>query len=210
MVEVEFCVLCAARVFFKECFLVPFHGRRYIAFCRSIKSGSLEDSVEDYDALMIDLYAIQAHLMKLHASASASRREEQVYREQQQQLRAAILKAESDIENRKRKLDVSREELQRQKEYEEVKQDIVKISARSTTSAEMAAVQNEMKDLNRRRQKLEENIAKSKMLFDTIVQTIDIVCEGIKGGDESDGTEENEDVGIVQERNDGPVPMIAD
>ena len=189
---------------------MPFHGRRYIAFCRSIKSGSLEDSVEDYDALMIDLYAIQAHLMKLHASASASRREEQVYREQQQQLRAAILKAESDIENRKRKLDESREELQRQKEYEEVKQDIVKISARSTTSAEMGAVQNEMKDLNRQRQKLEENIAKSKMLFDTIVQTIDTVCEGIKGGDESDGTEENEDVGIVQERNDGPVPMIAD
>jgi hypothetical protein len=137
-------------------------------------------------------------MRRLEAASSAFQREQDLYKQKQEQLHAAIAQTEQDISNRKIQLDEAREELGRQQEYEAVKEKVVKVPARSATRAEMAAVEKEIADLDQQGATLEVSMARRKCQFASILQLIEQVHQGL----EQEGPEEG---AIVEEE--APQPM---
>jgi chromosome segregation ATPase len=163
-----------------------------------VKEGRNEEAARFHDELLADVYAVQAHMRRLEAAASAFQREQDLYKQKQEQLHAAIAQTEQDISNRKLQLDEAREELGRQQEYEAVKERVVKVPARSATRAEMAAVEKEIADLDQQGAALEVSMARRKSQFASIMQLIEQVHQGL----EQEGPEEG---ALVEEE--APEPM---
>lgn len=185
-------------------------GRRYSAFSRAWEHGPIEEAIKARENMLVDLYAIQAHLTKLQASAMASCRESKMYEDQQQQLRDAISKSKNDIKGRKSELENARIELQRQREYEKVKEEIVRIAARSVTSTEMAAVDREIHDLNSQKVGLEEAIVKATSQLDLLIETIDNVYNSLKAQEDSCGLVALDEINTHNEQRNMEVDSLAD
>ena len=64
---------------------------RYTQFCQALQSASAVEARRLHSELLVDLYAVQAHMQRLRAACDAFRREQQLYAEKQEQLQAAIL-----------------------------------------------------------------------------------------------------------------------
>ena len=153
---------------------------RYTEFCRAVEGGGGgDDAARLHEDLLSDLFAVQSHMRRLEASASAFKREQELYHEKQDQLRAAISQAEQDISDRKVQLEEARAELVRQQEYEAVKERVVKVPARSVTRIEMAAVEKEIADLSQQGVALDASMARRKTHFDSILHVIEQVHQGL-------------------------------
>ncbi|KAG7671637.1 hypothetical protein Ndes2526B_g09194 [Nannochloris sp. 'desiccata'] len=160
--------------------------KRYTEFSEAVREGRGEDAARFHDELLADVYAIQTHMRRLEAAASAFQREQHLYQQKQKQLHAAIDQTEQDISNRKLQLEEAREELGRQQQYEAVKERVVKVPARSATRAEMAAVEKEIADLDQQGAALEVSMGRRKSQFASILHLIEQVHQGL----EQEGTEE--------------------
>jgi len=174
----------------------PFH--RYTEFSDAVTEGRGEDAVRFNDELLADIYAVQTHMRRLEAAASAFQREQHLYGQKQTQLHADIDQTEQVISNRKLQLDEAREELRRQQEYEAVKERVVKVPARSATRAEMAAVEKEIADLDQQGAALEVSMGRRMSQFASILHLIEQVHQGL----EQEGPEE----GSIYEKG-APQPM---
>jgi chromosome segregation ATPase len=161
----------------------PLWDGRYTNFCRVLEGSSLEEATDAYNDLLADLYTIQAHLLRLKASAEAYRREQELYRERQEQLSAAILQAEKDISVRKEELEEARAELVRQQEYEKLKANVTSVPARSKTATEMAAVNSEIADLSQQGALLETAMDRRRTQFATIIRVIEQIYGSIGDGE---------------------------
>lgn len=147
--------------------------KRYMQFCQVLKDGSLEEAEKMYPELLADLYAIQFHMMKLHAMSDAFRREQQSYAEKQAQLQASIQQAEQDIEDRKRELVEARMELAHKQEYEAVKHQIMQVPARSATLAEQENTQREIADLQQQSAALDVLFEQRKQQFAGVLAALE-------------------------------------
>ena len=79
------------------------------------------------------------------------------------------------------------------KEYEQVKQQIVKIPARSVTLLEVEGVKKEIEELTRRRTAV-ENVTKRKIRdFRSILEAIERVTEDSDDGGKEDGEDDEDD-----------------
>ena len=175
-------------------------------FCRALQGASTEEVSHVYEELLVDLYAVQAHMQWLQAAAVAFRREQQLYGEKQDQLRAAIVQAAQDIEDRKRELEEARVEVAQQQEYEAAKREVSRVPARSATRAEMAAVEKEIADLAQQGAALDAAMERRRVQFAAIVHVIDQVHAGL------DGDKVEDEAGAGDGGNDGggasqPMPM---
>lgn len=164
---------------------------RYTEFCRAVEGGGHEDGARLHEELLADLFAVQTHMRRLEAAASAFKREQELYHVKQDQLHAAIAQAEQDIIDRKMQLEEARAELSRQQEYEAVKERVVKVPARSATRLEMEAVEKEIADLSQQGAALDASMSLRKAQFASILHVIEQVYQGL----EQEGPEE----GVVEE-----------
>jgi len=148
----------------------------------------MDDAAHTHEELLVDLYSVQLHMQRLEASASAHRREQNLYKRKQEQLQAAIAQAEQDINNRKIALEEARAELQRQQEYEAVKQVVTQVQARSSTRTEMSAVEREIVDLQHQGAALEAAMDHRREKFASIVNLIEQVFSSLEPDAAEDGT----------------------
>lgn len=119
-----------------------------------------------------DLYTIQAHLNKLEATASAYRREQDIYNDKRTELLQNIETATEDIQQCKKELEKARIEMQQQKACEEIKNKIVSVAARSKTVKEIEAVRDEIEDLEDQRTLLRMATERRKSHFNSILHLI--------------------------------------
>lgn len=128
-----------------------------------------------YDELLADLYAIQALLQRLEASASALKQENQENAARQQTLITTIQATETEIVEKKGQLQEAREEKSRRLEYEEIRKRIAQIPARSSTKLEMDRVEAEINDLEGQMKELDVIINQRRMHFGGLVSMVDTI-----------------------------------
>lgn len=129
-----------------------------------------------YDEVLADLYAIQALLQRLEASAAALRRENEAYASKQQALLTAMDRAEGDIAEQKKQLQEAREERDRLIEYEKIRQRIADFPARSSTKLEIALVEKEISDLENQMKEMDVVIGQRQSHFRGVVSLLSQVC----------------------------------
>lgn len=168
--------------------LPPFKklAKAFMEFSQALEGGSDDRLAEKHQELLADLYAIQFYMQKLEAAGDAFRREQQAYAEKQAQLQASIQQAERDIEDRKAELEAARVALAHEREYEGVRQKIMKVPARSATRAEMDAVHREIADLQQQGADLDGAMERRRAQFGEVVAAI----ERVWGQLEHDSVEE--------------------
>ena len=185
-----------------DCFCKTLSTCRYTEFSNALANASFEEAIRINEELLADLYAVQMHMHRLDAAASAFRREQDSYQVKQEQLHAAISTAEQDIGNLKFQLEEARAERARQQAYEEVKERVVSVPARSATRTEMAAVEKEIADLQQQGAALDAAMARRRGQFAAILHVIEQVHAGL----EQEGPEE----GALPDEGGAPEPMKVD
>lgn len=181
--------------------MVNLYQYRYTQYCQAAESSTPEEVARLHEELLSDLYSVQAHIYRLEAAAAAFRREQDLYAAKQEQLHAAIAQAEQDINDRKGELEEARAELNRQKEYEALKEKVVQVPARSVTRAEMTAIERELADLSQQGSALDESMGRRKKQFASILHLIEQVHQGIYQADEGTVQEDvavGEDAGMEE------------
>lgn len=141
------------------------------------------------------LYGIEAYINKLEMTTSANEKEQEVYREKHAELQSSISGCMASIEACKSELEEARRKMVQAKEYEQVKQQILKIPARSVTLLEVEGVKKEIEELTRRRTAV-ENVTKRKIRdFRSILEAIERVTEDSDDGGKEDGEDDEDDDG---------------
>lgn len=149
------------------------------------------------------LYGIEAYINKLEMTTSANEKEQEVYREKHAELQSSISGCMASIEACKSELEEARRKMVQAKEYEQVKQQILKIPARSVTLLEVEGVKKEIEELTRRRTAV-ENVTKRKIRdFRSILEAIERVTEDSDDGGKEDGEDDEDDDGEDDEDDDG-------
>lgn len=124
------------------------------------------------NAALSDLYSIEAYINKLEMMMGAYKKEQHVYWEKQTELQSSISGCMASIEACKSELEEARRKMAQAKEYEQVKQQIVKIPARSVTLLEVEGVKKEVEELKKERTAVEELTATKISQFRSILETI--------------------------------------
>lgn len=138
------------------------------------------------------LYGIEAYINKLEMTTSANEKEQEVYREKHAELQSSISGCMASIDACKSELEEARRKMVQAKEYEQVKQQIVKIPARSVTLLEVEGVKKEIEELTRRRTAV-ENVTKRKIRdFRSILEAIERVTEDSDDGGKEDGEDDDD------------------
>lgn len=160
----------------------------YKVFCES-DSSSAERAQECLDTLLSDVHSIHSYINKLEIVMGVYQKEQSLYHGRHADLLTSIDKAGVDIRARKLELEQARREMAQAKECEHVKEQIVKIPARSATVLEIDAVKKEIEELQNQRQQLHEATSRRISQFKTILESIECVEEQLnaeKEGDEDD------------------------
>lgn len=152
----------------------------YKAFCGSEPSS--DDRTKGLDTLLSDLYSIYSYINKLEIMMGVYQKEQSLYHGRNEDLLVSIEKAGLEIQARKLELEQARREMEQAIECEGVKEQIVKIPARSATLREIDAVKKEIEELQSQRQVLDQVTSARISQFRTILDTIEQV-EGDIGGD---------------------------
>ncbi len=131
------------------------------------------------------LYGIEAFINKLEMTTMANEKEQEVYLEKHAELQSSISGCMASIESCKSELEEARRKMAQAKEYEQVKQQILKIPARSVTLLEVEGVKKEIEELTRRRVAVEDVTRRKIREFRSILEAIDRVVgdmgeEGVK------------------------------
>lgn len=153
--------------------------KKYLEFCQKVESPDGETE-KVHTELLAALYAIQLQVRRQHAICDALTREQAMYADKQQQLLESIRQAQQDIEARKVELEQARVELKQKQEYEEVRQRVVHVPARSTTRAEMAAASRETDDLARQGGTVEATLARRQRQLAAVLHCVDDMYRGIQ------------------------------
>jgi chromosome segregation ATPase len=132
------------------------------------------------------LYGIESYINKLQLTTSANEKEQEVYREKHAELQSSISGCMASIEACKSELEEARRKMGQAKEYEQVKQQILKIPARSVTLLEVEGVKKEIEELTRRRTAVEDVTRRKIREFRSILEAIDRV-----GGDIDEDEDED-------------------
>jgi chromosome segregation ATPase len=183
-----------------------------------------------YDEVLADLYAIQALLQRLEASAAALSQENEAYASKQHALVTAIDAAEADIVEQKKQLQEARAERDRLIEYEKVRKRIADFPARSSTKLEITFVEKEISDLEKQMKEMDVIIGQRESHFGGVVSMLSqVFCHhqeycgdasphqyesvDMKMGVAARETEDGEDAQgeITDEQNEeAPLPMVVD
>lgn len=169
----------------------------YKAFCGSEPSS--DDRVKGLDALLSDLYSIHSYINKLEIMMGVYQQEQSLYLGRNEDLLGSIDRAGLEIQARKLELEQARKEMEQAIECERVKEQIVKIPARSATLKEIDAVKKEIEELQNQRQQLDELTSTRITQFRTILDSIERVEEQLENRDGERGGAEEVDIDMCDE-----------
>ena len=159
----------------------------YKAFCGSEPSS--DDRTKGLDTLLSDVYSIHSYINKLEIMMGVYQKEQSLYRGRNEDLLGSIEKAGVEIQARKLELEQARREMEQAIECEGVKEQIVKIPARSVTLKEIDAVKMEIEELQNQRQMLDEVTSTRISQFRTILESIERVESELGANKEEDGSD---------------------
>jgi len=157
----------------------------YKAFCGSEPSS--DDRAKGLDTLLSDVYSIHSYINKLEIMMGVYQKEQSLYRGRNEDLLGSIEKAGVEIQARKLELEQARREMEQAIECEGVKEQIVKIPARSVTLKEIDAVKMEIEELQNQRQMLDVVTSTRISQFRTILESIERVESELGENKEEDG-----------------------
>lgn len=174
----------------------------YQAFCNSVLD-SQDDAESMADAVLADIYSIQAYIHKLEAMMGAYLREQTVYQETHKDLLGSIDKAVEDIRACKSELEQARLEMAQAQDCERVKEQIVTLPACSVTLKEIDAVKSEIEELLQQQAHLSSANEQRKAQFKSILDVVYNVEQQIRESSmEAEDIEDGEDVVIDDELDD--------
>ena len=163
----------------------PFN--KLVASVRQLEAATGENKSSVTDAVLSDLYSIESYINKLEMMMGAYLKEQDVYREKHAELQSSISGCVASIETCKSELEAARREMAQSKEYEQVKQQIVKIPARSMTLLEIEAVKQEIDELRNQQNAVERLTNERIGQFRSILEHIEQVDRELSGGDGGGG-----------------------
>lgn len=163
----------------------------YKVFCESEPSSG--ERATCLDTLLSDLYSIHSYINKLEIMMGVYQKEQSLYHGRHEDLLKSIDTVGLDIQACKLELEEARREMAQAMECERVKEQIVKIPARSATLVEIDAVKKEIEELQSQRQQLDEVTSERIAQFRTILDSIERVEEQINAGKEDEEEGHGED-----------------
>lgn len=162
--------------------------RKLVESVRQLETATTETAASVADTALSDLYNIESYINKLDMMVRAYLKEQSVYREKHAELQSSISGCVVSIETCKSELEAARKEMAQAKEYELVKQQIVKIPARSVTLLEIEAVKKEIDELRNQQNAVErltnERIGQFRSILERIKQISGELVEATGGEDE--------------------------